>query len=742
MMQRSMIFIAMSLMLLSHGHYSLAADALADSEPDRLRVGLVLGGGGARGAAHIGVLKELERLRIPVDAIAGTSMGAIVGGLYATGMTAEQLEDLVGSMDWAAALSDTPPREALSYRRKQDDAQFPMSFQLGYRDGDLLLPQGAVQGQKLDLILRELTLAASQVTDFDDLPIPFRAIASDIGSGTPYVMSGGDLATAIRASMSVPAAFAPVEIDGHLLVDGGLVSNLPVDVVREMDVDVVIAVDVEFPLYEADELQSALKISEQILTILIRKDTIRTIKQLGEDDVLIQPDLGEFASTNFAGVLETIEPGEQATRSQAAKLQPLALQPEQYAAHIAARRQPEPFAEELAFVRVVHDGRMSPRVLESRLATKPGDRIDPARLAADAEQIYGVQWYEKVSYRLLQEDEGLGVEFDARTKSWGPNFLQFGLSLEEDFEGATAFNVATRVTRAGINRLGAEWRTDLQLGTDPLLFSEFYQPLSANSRLFVAPSVVWRQQNYRAFVESERVARFRVTDAEARFDVGYEIGNVAEFRAGVYRGGGEARVKVGDPSIANFDFEAGGLYAQIGVDTLDNAYFPHTGWLANLRWTNSLESFGADANFDTIESQLMRAWTRGKSTLSLALYYATTLEAQSNVQDYFPLGGFLRMSGRERGETAGPHAALARAVYYRRVGDSAGGLFELPVYLGASLEAGNAWLSRGDISVDSLLMNGSIFAGFDAPIGPVYLAAGFGEGGETNFYLLIGSATR
>lgn len=176
MMQRSMIFIAMSLMLLCHGHYSLAADALADSEPDRLRVGLVLGGGGARGAAHIGVLKELERLRIPVDAIAGTSMGAIVGGLYATGMTAEQLEDLVGSMDWAAALSDTPPREALSYRRKQDDAQFPMSFQLGYRDGDLLLPQGAVQGQKLDLILRELTLAASQVTDFDDLPIPFRAI--------------------------------------------------------------------------------------------------------------------------------------------------------------------------------------------------------------------------------------------------------------------------------------------------------------------------------------------------------------------------------------------------------------------------------------------------------------------------------------------------------------------------------------------------------------------------------------
>jgi NTE family protein len=740
MMQRCMIVLATSLVLFAQGPTSVAA--ASDAEPDRPRVGLVLGGGGARGAAHIGVLKELERLRIPVDAIAGTSMGAIVGGLYATGMTAAELEQLVGSMDWAAALSDTPPRDGLSFRRKQDDAQYPMSFELGYRDGKLLLPQGAIQGQKLDLILRELTLGASQVTDFDDLPIPFRAVASDIGAGTPYVMAGGDLAIAIRASMSVPAAFAPVEIDGRLLVDGGLVGNLPVDVVREMDVDVVIAVDVEFPLYTAEELQSALKISEQILTILIRKDTIRTIEQLGDNDILIQPDLGEFASTNFAGVLETIQPGEEATRRQAAKLQALALQPEQYAAHVAARRQPAAFADELAFVRVVHDDRLSPRVLESRLTTKPGDRIDAARLAADAEQIYGVQWYEKVSYRLVQEDDAIGVEFDARTKSWGPNFLQFGLSLEEDFEGSTAFNLATRVTRAGINRLGAEWRTDLRLGTDPLIFSEFYQPLSFNSRFFVAPSIVWRQQNYQAFADSERVARYRVTDAEAGLDVGYEIGSVAEFRSGLFRGAGDARVKVGDPQLASYDFETGGVFAQLRVDSLDNANFPQRGWLANLKWTKSLESFGADNSFDTAEFDVQGAWSRGKSTLSLGLEYATTLDAVSDIQDYFPLGGFLRMSGFERGQIAGPHAAVARAVYYRRVGSSAGGLFELPIYVGASLEAGNVWLSRGDISFGSLLLNGSVFAGFDAPLGPVYLAAGFGEGGNRNVYLFIGSPTR
>jgi NTE family protein len=739
MLQRCILLIATSTLLLAS--LELNAQAATDTS-DRPRVGLVLGGGGARGAAHIGVLKELERMRIPIDAIAGTSMGAIVGGLYATGMTADELEELVGSLDWAAGLSDTPTRDGLSFRRKQDDAQYPMSFELGYRDGELLLPQGAIQGQSLDLILRELTLSASEVTDFDKLPIPFRAVASDIGSGTAYVMSSGDLAVAIRASMSVPAAFAPVKIDGRLLVDGGLVGNLPVDVVREMGVDVVIAVDVEFPLYEADELQSALKISEQILTILIRKDTIRTIEQLGEDDVLIQPDLGLFASTNFGGVLETIEPGEQAALKSAAKLEPLAMDREQYAAHVAARRQLAPLDEQLTFVRVVHDGRLSPRVLESRLQTRPGDAIDPVQLANDAEQIYGVQWYEKVSYRLLRENGALGVEFDARTKAWGPNFLQFGLSLEEDFEGSTAFNVATRITRAGINRLGAEWRTDLRLGTDPLLFSEFYQPLSFNSRFFVSPSVVWRQQNYQAFVDSERVARFRVTDAEARLDVGYEIGSVAEFRTGLFRGAGEARVKVGDPAIANFDFEAGGVYAQLRADSLDNANFPRRGYLANLKWTNSLESFGSDTTFDTIESEVQGAWSRGKNTLSLGLEFATTLDADSDIQDYFPLGGFLRMSGFERGQIAGPHAALARAVYYRRVGDSAGGLFELPIYFGASVEAGNVWLSRDDISLGSMLLNGSVFAGFDAPIGPVYLAAGFGEDGNKNVYLFIGSPTR
>jgi len=242
-----------------------------ETNDDRPRIGLALGGGGARGAAHIGVLKELERLRIPIDAIAGTSMGAIVGGLYASGKTPDELQQLVESLDWADAFDDESERERRSFRRKQDDAAFPIPLELGLRDGSLKLPMGLVQGQKLSLILREQLLHVYDVHDFDDLPTPFRAVASDIETGEAYAMSHGDIELAIRASMSAPGIFSPVIVDGHALVDGGLVGNVPVSVVREMDVDIIIAVDVEFPLYPPEELQSALAITEQMLTILIRK---------------------------------------------------------------------------------------------------------------------------------------------------------------------------------------------------------------------------------------------------------------------------------------------------------------------------------------------------------------------------------------------------------------------------------------------------------------------------------------
>ena len=719
-----------------------STDAVAKEKTSRPRIGLVLGGGGARGAAHIGVLKELERYRIPIDAIAGTSMGAIVGGLYASGMTPDELEQLVSSLDWADALTDMPARKFMSFRRKQDDAHYPIDLEVGLRDGSLLLPKGLIQGQKLDLILRELTIDVSHLTDFDDLSIPFRAIASDIERGEPYVMGKGDLARSIRASMSVPGVFAPVKLDGRLLVDGGIVGNLPIGVIRDMGVDVIIAVDVEFPLYAADELDSAVTISEQMLTILIRKETLRQIETLGDEDILIRPELGTFASTAFGEIVTAIDPGVRAANAVSEQLQRLSVDELQYADYQARHNGHQPRKEQLAFVRVVHDGGMSSDLLVSRLETKVGDAVNTQYLADDAQRLFGLDLFEQVSYALVKDESGTGVEFSARSKSWGPDVLQFAVSLEDDFEGSTEINLAARLTKTELNARGAEWRTDLQLGTDPLLFSEFHQPFGYDSSLFIAPHIDMRQSNINAYISDEAVARLRLSNVEAGIDLGTEIGSWGEFRIGAFSGAGTARVKVGDPAFPNIAFDTGGVFAQFRIDTLDNAQFPRSGNRADFRWTESLTGLGADDSFNTIEADIASTWSRGKNSLQLGLGYATTINSNDAIQNFFPLGGFLRLSGLERGEIRGPHAALAKLVYYRRVGESAGNLLDVPFYLGASLEAGNVWQSRSDMSFDTMRFNGSLFAGLDTYIGPIYLAAGLAEGGETNFYLFVGAPPR
>ena len=710
--------------------------------PERPRIGLVLGGGGARGAAHIGVIRELERMRVPIDAIVGTSMGAIIGGLYASGTSVEELEEIVATLDWVDALSDRPDRKNLSFRRKQDDANFPINFEVGYRDGELKLPPGVVQGHSLDLVLRKLTIHASDVSDFDSLPIPFRAIASDIVSGEMHVMGEGDLALAIRASMSVPGILAPVSSGEHILVDGGLVGNLAVNVLREMNVDVVIAVDVEFPLYGKDDLTSVVAISEQIVTMLIRKETLRQIETLGPRDVLISPELGEFPSSNFADVIETIEPGAEATRAMADKLSELSVDEQDYAKFLAARTEVEAADGKLAFVRVEHDAKVAPEVLAARMDIEAGDPIDPDALAREADRLYGLRLFENVGYRLVEEGDQTGVEFAARSKSWGPNYLRFGVALEDNFEGSTAFNVTMLWRRPELNSLGAELLTGLQLGTDPLISTEFYQPLRFDSRIFVAPGIILQQTNRNLFVADQAAARLRISEGQFQLDAGAEIGTAGEFRLGVYRGAGEARVKVGDPSIPNDHFDTGGFASRLRFDTFDDAQFPKRGLRSQLRWNSSRPSLGADTSFDTAELSFATAFSRGKSTLLVGLDYATTLDSLSPVQEHFPLGGFLRMSGLERDEIFGPHAALAQLVYYRRMGKSASGLLQVPLYLGASIEAGNTWQNRDDMSFESMLINGSLFVGLDTPMGPVYLAAGFGENGSSNFYLFVGTTPR
>lgn len=708
--------------------------------PGRPTVALVLSGGGARGAAHVGVIRMLEELKVPVDMVIGTSMGAVVGGLYASGLDADALAQVIRDIDWVDAFNDNPLRKDLTYRRKRDDDDFLVRFDLGVRDGNVRFPKGIIQAQKLNLYLRELSLPVAGTRDFDQLPTRFRAVAADLVSGDTVVLERGDLALAMRASMSAPGVFAPAEVEGRTLVDGGIAMNLPVEVARDLGADIIIAVDVGFPLLSADELTSAVAVSNQMLTILIERETRHQRALLGEHDLLIQPDLGELGSTDFLKTAQAIQTGYVSAEQQQARLRSLAVSDADYERFAQRRARSRASLPTPAFVAINTDVDISDIVILTRMATQPGQPLSLDVLREDLARIYGLGLFEQVDYQWQQRDEEPGLQINARAKSWGPGYLRFGLSLEEDFEGSGSFSMSARYLQTAINRFGAEWRTNFSFGTNTQLQSEFYQPLSRNLRYFIAPVVDVFQRNVNLFSEDDRLARYRLTAGELGLFVGREISNVAEVRAGIFRGTGNASIKVGDPSLQRLDFNSGGYRLSLGYDTLDDTLFPSEGQRFEFTANLSRRTLSAPRNYETFRSTYDIYRTRGRHTLSFGLDLATNSGADDIIEESNLVGGFLNLSGLDRDALAGPHAAVGRLVYQRRTGRLAEGLIDWPFYIGGSLEAGNVWQSRDAVSGGDLIYNASLFLRFDTFLGPVYFASGFGESGETSLYLFVGAS--
>ncbi len=715
---------------------------LGKTENSRPRVGLVLSGGGARGAAHIGVLKYLEQMRVPIDAIAGTSMGAVVGGLYASGLDASALEQVVLNIDWNAAFQDRTERQSRSFRRKQDDTGYLVKYDLGFNGGSLQLPKGLIQGQKLNLILRELTLAVSHIDDFDKLATPFRAVSADLSNGSAVVIDGGDLVSAMRSSMSVPGIFSPVVVDGRTLVDGGIANNIPIDVGREMGVDIIIAVDVGFPLRSTDELNSAVAIADQVLTLLIFRESAAQIASLGADDILLKPDIGAYSSTNFADVATVVAPGEDAARRVSGRLADLQLSEGDYQSYKAQRARVRRSPGTIDYVTVAGDVPLSPRVILSRLEFEPGDAVDADLIANDAARIYGLELFEHVDYTLEERDGQLGLKYQTVARSWGPNYLRLGLTFEEDFEGSNEFNVGARYIRTAVNRLGGEWRTDFQIGTNPRLATEFYQPLSFDLRYFISPELSYEQRNINVFDDNgDPFARYRLSNFQVGLSLGRELGNGGEFRVGIRRGDGDARLRIGDELLPNIDFSSGSYFVSLRRDTFDDPQFPRSGTNLSVEGVLERPELGSDVNTNLYSASWTKVRSFGRNTFAFGIDLATSDGDEPALKDFYSLGGFLNLSGLDRGQLRGPHAALTRVVYYRLLNDNSG-LFDSAVYLGTSLEAGNVWQSRDEVDFESLRFNGSLFIGMDTFFGPLFFAAGFAENGDSTVSLFLGAPIR
>ena len=698
------------------------------------RIGLALSGGGARGMAHVGVLKVLEEQRIPIDYIAGTSMGSIIGGLYASGLSPDQIRDALKTVDWNDLFNDRPPRRDLIYRRKEDDSSDLIKLEMGLKDGRLLLPRGLVAGQKIGFVLQSMTLHAAGVREFDRLPIPFRAVATDLGNGEMVVLERGHLADALRASMSIPGAVAPMEIDGRLLADGGLVRNLPVDVVRAMGADIVIAVDTSTPLLSPEQLRSLPNITSQVTGMLTRENVEDQIK---DADVVIVPDLGSTSAGDYLDRERILEIGVAAARAQSGALASYALPEEEYRQRMAHLHANLPEPPRIDAVEVRGAERVDPRIIRERIRTETGRPLDVEVLKRDIARIYELGDFERVDYVVDRDGEKTKLVIRAREKPWGPNYLRFGLNLLNDFEGDTDFIVISRLTATRLNALGAEWRTDLSLGETRRISTEFYQPLDFSSVLFVAPSVDYQNAIVDVFDGDDRIAEFQTKGYTGSLAVGAQLGRFGEARAGITGGRLRARSNVGTLTLPTDEVSTAAYAGRVVVDRLDDPNFPHMGRRGLIDVYLARTSLGSDVSYDRVQGGLNQIFGRGRHQAFMGIEGGTNLGSEIPFYDLFPLGGLFSFSGFKEGQLRGQLYGVARLGYYRRSGRLSS-LTGRGIYVGGWAEAGNVWQTSREISVDDLHYSGTLAFGADTFFGPLYLAYGHADGGHDALYLSLG----
>ncbi|MEM7652285.1 MAG: patatin-like phospholipase family protein [Pseudomonadota bacterium] len=711
---------------------SIAACGPSEGRP---KIGLALSGGGALGATHIGVLKVLEENRIPVDCIAGTSMGAIVGGLYATGMRANQLETTLKAIDWREMFTDRPPRKQRDFRRKLEDEGGLLPYKIGIGGDKPALPRGIILGQELTLALRALSVNASAVKDFDRLAIPFRAVAADIETGKTVVLDDGDLATAMRASMAVSGVFPPVDIGGRLLVDGGLSNNLPIDVVREMGADIVIVVDIPTKLKPREELSSASAIIAQSLSVMISRSSEQQLETMTDRDILIQPDLGDASSASFELIAEMIQPGVEATRAQLDRLRGLVLAPAAYDAYAAAQPAVPALPTTIGSIRLENNTSIADEVIWSRLSIKPGDRFDTERLEQDISKIYGLDYFETITYRTEATGENLDLVIVLEEKSIGLDTVRAGLNLQYDNSGDTAFSVSSQFRFANLDGLGAEALIDVSLGRENSLEATYLQPLDAATRYYVFPRLSFSDEELGQFSEGERVRELRSREAIATVGVARQISTWGFANLSLSYGLGKLKVQSGEPLPGDKDYTIAQATADFRYDTVDDLYFPKDGEAGRFTFVQNLDELGADTSEKQIRGAVSTTNSFGRNTVRLQAAGGATFDGNNTPQDSFQLGGLFSLSGFAEGELTGSHFGLGNILVYRDIGEQ-GPLFDLPLFLGASLEGGAIW-NDGD-GKGPLRWSGSLFAGADTPIGPLYFGYGIGGAERHALYLALG----
>ncbi|MDF0535145.1 patatin-like phospholipase family protein [Shewanella sp. A32] len=721
--------------------------AFAAAASDRPKIGLVLSGGGAKGAAHVGVLKVLEANHIPVDYIAGTSIGAYVGGMYALGYSADDIEKLMMKQNWSSGYSDLIPREQLAYREKQTRDQYNIPLNLGIRDGEVQAPSGVLLGQSMSRLYRNTTGLVPEYSSFNDLAIPFRAVATDLETSRPVILSSGSLVQAMQASATVPGALQPAVINGKILVDGGIANNMPVDVVKAMGADIVIAVDIGSELVKKNQLNGAVAVLNQLSTMLTQASTERQKLLLTERDILIRPNIDSLSTTDFSDMPKALHAGEVAAKALLPELRRLELSAADYTAYEKHKKAIagswlEDVQRPVTQIVYHNDAKVSHSLLSQVLGINVGDVVTKAQLDDAINRLYSLDKFERVSAEFEDTDQGRVLTVTTKAKSWGPNYLRFGFNWEDDFSMDSAVTLDFALTMKDLTENGGEWRNEAKLGFEKMLGTEFYQPLDANQQFYGRARYQYEEKSWDIF--NANILYYQLDRSTHQIDLGIGYNYLPEglLELGLTVDSGRISNII---AVDDIDFTTYGTYFKFAYDSLDNISFPTTGnrvtvnvYLRNEKYNGGLVA-GPDRSL-----QIQADWkgvvsVGSHSFVGKASYASVNKDGDENFSIYVSdLGGFLNLSGYHKNSLAGAQKLFGAFIYQYDLGRDVLGMKDYPLYLGSSIEAGNVWGVGEHVELNDLIYAGSLYLGTNTPLGPAALGMGLSDDGQKTMYLFIG----
>lgn len=714
-----------------------AQSTLADAQEAaaRPRVGLVLGGGGARGAAHIGVLEVLERLRVPVDCVAGTSMGGLVAGAFAAGVSPREMREAMAGADWADMFQDNPEFFDMSYRNKRLSQSFLPGTELGVTPEGLAYAPGVVTGQKIKAFFNKLVHDDRGERLIEQLPLPLSIVATDIVSGSRVVMRDGSLTQAMRASMSVPGLMAPVERDGRKLVDGGLVDNVPIAEVRDRcKPDVVIAVNVGSPLLSSNQIGSLVSVTVQMVNILTEQNVTQSLATLKPTDIYIKPDLEGISSGAFDLNSDAADRGRSAAAGVSDRLARLSVSEAQYAQWLRRVDVPEVPVQRIDAIEIGPLARVNPADVQRTISQKVGEPLDTDRLDRDLLRIFGEGYYERVDYALVREDGRNTLRVLPMEKSWGPNYLRLGISLESNLATGASYTVRAAYQRTWLNALGAELLAVAEIGNRTRLGVDYFQPVDGAQRYFVGASAGYERQSVYIFQDDDKLAELDVYKLAGQVLVGARVGTLGQVRLGWEEAAKRGGISIGPPKLADFDVHYGGWFAEMDLDHMDRIYLPRSGWAAQGRYFDA-----PSQGYSRLDANLRGAVPRGEWITFGRASFAGSPKGTLPDWDAAKLGGFLNLSAFARDQLIGDDAIYAGLRIERIIGKMPLGI-RGDIRVGTALEVGRMGTAYTETNLHGWQNSLGLYLGGETPIGAIFIGAAYSpSSGYSNVYFVLGT---